>query len=365
MENIIKKRLKYLREKLKDQNLDTLLVLCDENRRYLSGFTAHDGQFDESAGVLLITLTKQLIATDSRYEMQAKKEATQFEVYCYKKGLAQALPDILNILGAKRLGFESVRLSCLQFEKFKQEFKKAGGSVSLIPTQGLVEGLRMIKGQDELEAIRQSLAISESIFENILSEAEKGGTEKDLAWKIEKALREKGAETTAFPPIVASGTNAAFPHAIPTDRPIEKGIPLLFDWGCILNGYCSDISRTIIIGKPDDTFKKVYQVVRDAQSMAIEAIKPDMPTQAIDKIARDHIAAMGFGDYFGHGLGHGVGLATHERPHLSPHKSINLELGMVTTVEPGIYIPGWGGVRLENMVVVKEHGATVLNRLPV
>ncbi len=365
MENITEKRMNRLRETLKDQDFDTLLVLGDDNRRYLSGFTGKDGQFDESAGALFISSTKQLLATDSRYEMQAQKEAPQFEVYCHKRGLAQALPGILEILGTKRLGFESVRLSCLQFEKFKEEFKKWGGSVSLTPTEGLVEGLRMIKDQEELEAIRQSLAISESIFENIRNKLEKGKSEKDLAWSIEKALREKGAEAIAFPTIVAFGANGASPHAIPTDRFIEKGQPLLFDWGCVLKGYCSDISRTIVIGKPDDTFKKVYQVVRDAQSMAIEAIKPGMSTQDIDKIAREHIAANGFGDYFGHGLGHGVGLATHEKPHLSPHKPTNLELGMVTTVEPGIYIPGWGGVRLENMVVVENHGATVLNRLPV
>lgn len=365
MENITKKRVKHLREKLKDQDFDTLLVLSDENRRYLSGFTGKDGQFDESAGALFISSTEQLLATDSRYEMQAQKEAPQCEVYRHKRGLAQALPEILEMLGTKRLGFESVRLSCQQFEKFKEEFKKRGGSVSFTPTEGLVEVLRMIKGQEELEAIRQSLAISESIFENIRNKLEKGKTEKELAWNIEKAMREKGAEAIAFPTIVASGANAASPHAIPTDRSIEEGEPLLFDWGCILNGYCSDISRTIVIGNPDDTFKKVYQVVQDAQSMAIEAIKPGMSTQAVDKIARQHIAANGFGDYFGHGLGHGVGLATHEKPHLSPRKPTNLELGMVTTVEPGIYIPGWGGVRLENMVVVEEHGATILNRLPV
>ncbi len=144
-----------------------------------------------------------------------------------------------------------------------------------------------------------------------------------------------------------------------------EGEPILFDWGARLKGYCSDMSRTMVLGRPDSTFKTVYQVVRDAQSMAIDAIKPGISTQAADKIARDYIISKGFGDHFGHGLGHGVGLATHEKPHLSPIRPMNLEVGMVTTVEPGIYIPGWGGVRLENMVVVEPDGAVILNRYPV
>jgi Xaa-Pro aminopeptidase len=262
----------------------------------------------------------------------------------------------------ERLAFESVRVSCLQLEKFKENINKQGLTVSLIPTENLVEDLRMIKEDEEIEAIRQSLAVSESVFEAIRDRISPGTTEKDLAWALEKDLREKGPESVAFPPIVASGPNAALPHAIPTDRPLAQGEPIVFDWGSRLRGYCSDISRTIVLGEPDTTFKTVYQVVRDAQAMATEAIKPGVSTQAVDKIARDYIASKGFGDNFGHGLGHGVGLATHERPHLSPVRPMNLEIGMVTTVEPGVYIPGWGGVRLENMVVVEQDGASVLNR---
>jgi Xaa-Pro aminopeptidase len=362
---LIKNRLARLRAKLADQGLDTLLVLQEENRRYLSGFAEKDGQFDESAGALLITAQQQLLATDSRYETQAQMEAPGFEICRYKQGLAQALPEIVHTLGTERLGFESVRLSYLQFNKFKNELKKQDSSVLLVPTEDLVEELRIIKDANELDAIRQSLALSESVFETILNELSPGLREKDLAWAIEKGLREKGAESLAFPPIVASGPNSALPHAVPTNRPVGPGEPILFDWGGRLNGYCSDISRTIVLGEPDTTFKTVYQVVRDAQSMATEAIKPGISTQVVDKIARDHIAAHGFGDRFGHGLGHGVGLAVHEKPRLSPFRPMNLEVGMVTTVEPGIYIPGWGGVRLENMVTVDQDGATVLNKQPL
>ena len=359
------KRLHRLRARLQDQGLDSLMVLQEENRRYLSGFTAEDGQCDESAGALFITSEQQLLATDSRYETQARMEAPEFEVYCYRLGLVQALPDIVKTLQTERLGFESVRLSYSQFQDLEKELKKQDASISLVPTENLVEDFRMIKDVEELEAIRQSLSLSESVFETILKELSPGLSEKEVAWAIEKGLREQGAESVAFPPIVASGPNAALPHAIPTDRLVGTGEPILFDWGTRLNGYCSDISRTIVLGEPDTTFRTAYQVVRDAQSMATEAMKPGMSTQAIDKIARDHIAAKGFGDRFGHGLGHGVGLAIHERPRLSPFRPMTLEIGMVTTVEPGIYIPGWGGVRLENMVVVQEDGAMVLNTQPL
>jgi len=357
-------RLTRLRTRLQDQALDTFLVLQGENRRYLSGFTGEDGQFNESAGALLITPERQILATDSRYETQARIEAHEFEIYCYTEGLASSLPEILRMLRTERLGFESARLSYLQFQKFQDHLKRDTLAASLVPTENLVEDLRMTKEPQEIEAIKESLVISESVFETIVNTLCVGTSEKELAWAIEKGLRQSGAESVAFPPIVASGPNAALPHAIPTDRPIGQGEPILFDWGARLNGYCSDISRTIVLGSPDETFNKVSQVVQDAQSMAIEAMKPGVSTQTVDKIARDYITAKGFGDHFGHGLGHGVGLATHEKPNLSPVRPMNLEVGMVTTVEPGIYLPGWGGVRLENMVVVKEGGAVVLNRYP-
>jgi Xaa-Pro aminopeptidase len=365
MEDMIERRLAKLRLKLRDQGVDAFLVLQPENRRYLSGFTGQDGQCDESAGALLITAEGQILATDSRYDTQAGMEALGFEIFCYNKGLADALPQILKTLHAERLGFESVRLSYSQFQRFEKHFKEQEVSVSLVPTEGLVEELRAIKEPEELAAIRRSLAVSESVFEMIHETLSPGIPENVLAWNLEKGVREKGAESVAFPPIVASGPNAALPHAVPTDRTVARGEPILFDWGSRLDGYCSDISRTIVLGEPDQHFKTIYQVVRDAQSMAMEAIKPGVSTQDIDRIARDHIAAKGFGNRFGHALGHGVGLATHEGPHLSPIKPTLLEVGMVTTVEPGIYIPEWGGVRLENMVVIEAQGAVVLNHCPL
>jgi Xaa-Pro aminopeptidase len=358
-------RMTRLRARLQKEAFDTLLVLQGENRRYLSGFTGEDGQFDESAGALIITLERQLLATDSRYETQARMEAPGFEIYRCKESLASSLPEVLRMFRTERLAFESARVSQLQFQRFQEHLDEEALSVSLVPTENLVEDLRMIKEPQEIEAIKESLALSESVYEEVVNTLCPGTTEKELAWAIEKGLREAGADSVAFPPIAASGPNSALPHAVPTNRAIQKGEPILFDWGARLNGYCSDISRTVVIGSPDDTFDKVYHVVKDAQSMAVEAMKPGVSTQTVDKIARNYIIAKGFEDCFGHALGHGVGLATHEGPRLSPIRSMNLEVGMVTTVEPGIYIPGWGGVRLENVVVVVEGGAVVLNRHPL
>jgi Xaa-Pro aminopeptidase len=365
LEVTTRNRLSRLRARLQEKSFDTLLVLQGENRRYLSGFTGEDGQCDESAGALFITMEHQLLATDSRYETQARMESPDFEIYRYEESFASSLTKILKMLRTERLGFESVRLSYLQFQKFQEHLEKDAPGISIVPTENVIEELRMIKEPQEIEAIKESLALSESVFEMVVSSLCPGTTEKELAWAIEKGLREAGADSVSFPPIVASGPNAALPHAIPTDRPVGEGEPILFDWGARLKGYCSDVSRTKVLGSPDNTFTNAYQVVKDAQSMATEAMKPGMSTQAVDKIAREHIAAKGFKDCFGHALGHGVGLATHEAPRLSPVRPTTLREGMVTTVEPGIYIPGWGGVRLENMVIVAEDGAVILNTCPL
>jgi Xaa-Pro aminopeptidase len=358
----IQERIDLLRQAITGGHFDTLLILTDENRRYLSGFTGHDTQFDESAGALFITNDRLILATDSRYDLQARNEAPLYEVVLYKESLPKELPSILSDLGTSDLGFESVRLSYLQYQKIVEEIKKANLDVTLEPAIDLVENLRIKKTAPEIAALRKALWLAEDVFNQCLQKIEPGMTEKQVAWLMEKGMREAGAEALSFPTIVASGPNSALPHAIPGDRKIEIGEPLLFDWGARLNGYCSDISRTIIFGNPDDTFMKVFQTVLEAQRLAIEAIKTDMSSKAVDHIARDYIKKEGFGGKFGHGLGHGTGLAIHEAPRLSPLKDIRLETGMVTTVEPGIYLDGWGGVRLENMVVVREDGAEILNR---
>jgi len=363
LEKTIKNRLMLLRKFLAKKKFDTLMVLVEENRHYLSGFTGEDTQFDESAGALFITDSKLILATDSRYELQAKNEAPLFKITCYKEGLSKELPNIADMLGTKKLGFESVRMSFMQHSKMAEELKSSGMQVELVPAEDIVENLRLIKDETEIDTLKSALLIAESVFTKIKSTIKPGMTERQLAWAMEKEMRESGAQSLSFPTIVASGPNGALPHAIPSDRIIKSGEPILFDWGARLDGYCSDISRTVIIGTPDETFKKVFTTVHDAQQMATDAIKPGISSKAVDKIARDHIEKSGFKGKFGHGLGHGTGLSVHEHPRLSPLKETTLETGMVFTVEPGIYIPGWGGIRLENMVVVRDDGVEVLNKI--
>ena len=361
MKEKIENRIDKLRKAILQKGIDGLLVLVEENRRYLSGYTGEDTQFDESAGALLITEKDLLLATDSRFEIQAAEEAPLFEIVCYKKGLANELPSILRKLDIKRLGFESIRLSYMQHAKISDALKEDNLGVDLVAVENLVENLRLIKDEDEIRAMKKALSISEAVFIKVSEIIMPGMTEKEAAWLIEKGLRENGADALAFPVICASGPNSAMPHAIPGNRRCSKGEPILFDWGAKLNGYCSDISRTILLGKPDETFIKVYSAVLKAQQKAIASIKPGMNSKDVDAVARGHIEDMGFKGRFGHGLGHGVGLAVHEPPSVSSLSDNILEPQMVFTVEPGIYIPGWGGVRIENMVVVRENGAEVLN----
>jgi len=359
----IKNRLKRLRKSLSEQDLDAVLVLVGENRRYLSGFTGEDSQFDESAGALLISDARLILATDSRYELQAETEAPLYEITCHKEGLAKALPEILKELNIGRLGFEGIRMSCFQYNKIVEKITSDNLSVELVETENIVEDLRIIKEEAEIEATKKALSIAENAFRKVAGILTPGMTEKEAAWAMEKEMREAGADALSFPTIVASGPNSALPHAIPGDRKINEGEPILFDWGAKLNGYCSDMSRTLVIGNPDETFNRVYKTVLDAQHLAIAAIKPGASSKAVDEISRNHIDSMGFEGKFGHGLGHGTGLAIHEAPRLSPFKDTRLDAGMIITVEPGIYLPGWGGIRIENQVVVRDNEAEILNSL--
>jgi Xaa-Pro aminopeptidase len=344
-------------------DVDTFLVSTDENRRYLSGFTGEDTQFDESAGALLITAGDLILATDSRYELQARREAPLYEVLVYKEGLEKELAPLLKRLNTQRLGFESVRLSLRQYRNFQRELADAGSEVELVALEDVVENLRIIKEPSEIEAIRRALSVAEAAFTNCLERIQPGMTEKEIAWQMEKIMRESGADGLSFPVIVASGPNGALPHAVPGDRKIRADEPILFDWGVRLDGYCSDISRTVVFGTPDATFENVFKAVLEAQQKAIDAVRAGISSKAVDKVARDLIDARGFAGKFGHGLGHGTGLAIHELPRLSPIKDMPLKPGMISTVEPGIYLPDWGGVRLENMIVVRDDGAEVLNGL--
>ena len=311
-------RVNALRKKLIQTSLDALMVLVEENRRYLSGFSGEDGQFDESAGALFISHDKLLLATDSRYELQAAQEAADWDVYCYKQGVAKALPEITKMLDIRRLAFESKRVSFKQYSDMQKELPNSAAGVELVPAENMVEDLRVRKQETEIQATREALAVAESSFQKTAESIQPGMTEKEVAWALEKNMREAGAEGISFPTIVASGPNSALPHAIPTDRRINAGEPILFDWGARLGGYCSDTSRTIILGEADDQFQKIFDVVEQAQKISIKGIRAGASTKAVDSLARKHIEDKGYKEHFGHALGHGTGLAVHEPPRLSP-----------------------------------------------
>jgi Xaa-Pro aminopeptidase len=357
-------RIQKVREALSAKGIDALIVSIEENRRYLSGFTGEDHQFDESAGALLISADQLILTTDSRFELQAVNESPLFEVVIYRKGLAKELPGLIDRLKARNLAVESARISVSQFENFKKELASAGHSADLVPVEDLVEQFRLIKSPEEVEQTRRALELAETAYAEVIQSLRPGMTEKQIAWAMESALRQAGADGLSFPVIVAAGPNSALPHAIPTDRAVGRGEPILFDWGVRLGGYCSDTSRTVVLGDPDATFLQVFNTVLEAQQLAIDSIHAGVSSKMVDALARDYIGSRGYGDKFGHGLGHGTGLAIHEGPRLSPLKETVLEAGMLVTVEPGIYLPHWGGVRIENQVLVETNGSRVLNQLP-
>ena len=356
------RRLHKVKQLLSDKPFDTFMVSEPWNRAYLSGFWAEDMQLTESSGFLFVSEAGQVLATDFRYQEQAEREAPDFQVVIYRENLAGILPEILASLSTRNLGFESHHLTYNRFLRINESLEKWNPKGKLIPAGELVEGLRIIKEAGEIEAIKRSLALTESVLETVVAEAAVGKTEKELAWRIELLMREAGAEAVSFPPIVASGPLAARPHAVVSDRRLQKSETIIIDLGARLEHYCSDMTRTLILGEADQKTRRIYATVREAQLRAIAAVRSGISSFEVDRVARDYITSEGYGDHFGHGLGHGVGLAVHEKPGFGKHTSMILEDNMVVTVEPGIYLPGWGGVRLENMVRVTTDGCEVLNK---
>jgi len=352
-------RLTALRHLLAQREVDGLLVSGPSSRRYLSGFTADDPDW----GMLLITRTAAALLTDFRYQLWAQQEATDFQTVIYKVNLGETLMELLKEFQVQRLGFEAAHLTYRQYQRLTETAASTGLRVEWRPLEGVVEELREVKGPEELAAMRRALELSEAVLRRVSRELAPGKTERQVAWEIEKGLREGGAESMAFPPIVAAGENSARPHHQPGDHVLQAGEPIIIDMGARLDGYCADITRTYTLGPPDEQFKKIYSLVRRAQAHAEAELKAGMDSLAGDALARRVIGQAGYGEAFGHSLGHGVGLAVHENPALSPHQErrSTLKAGSVVTVEPGIYLAGWGGVRLEDMVLLQPDGAEVLN----
>jgi len=355
------KALEKIRAAIRRKGADVLLVTQPENRRYLSGYTATDLSIAESSGVLLIpTRGTPLLLTDSRYLLQAEQEASGFEIVRVQQNILKELMEVVRRLKVRKLAFESHYLLYNTAEKLMDLGRKHG--IEIIPVNSMIERKRVRKTEDEIQKIQKSVLLNEQIFQETYADLRPGQTEKEVALEIEAAMLRKGAEAPAFSTIVAAGPNGAMPHAVPTDRIIKKGETVIIDMGLKLDGYCSDMTRTVVLGEPDNKTVKVIRLVRRAQLAALKTIKAGISAREADRAARDIISKAGYGKNFGHGLGHGVGLAVHEAPSLNRKRSNKLQSGMVVTVEPGIYLPGWGGVRLENMVIINDDGCTILNR---
>lgn len=353
-------RIKKLQKKLRRKKIDGLLVSNPDNRRYLCGYSVCDHGIAESSGVLVVPARgKVRLLTDFRFKLQAEREVPWAEVHLYPKGVISLLGQLLPDLAIKSLGFESSYTLHSFVERLTATLDKKG--IQLVTTDGLVEKLREIKDEEEIKLIRRAVRLNEEVFREISDKLSKYPSEIEMAIAIETAMRKKGAERPSFDTIVASGKNGALPHAVPGANLIEKGGSLTIDMGLILDGYCSDMTRNQMVGKPDKHYRKLHRLVRRAQLAGAAAVRAGVRCCDADRAARKVIDDAGYGKYFGHSLGHGVGLAVHEEPRLSSRNSKKLKPGMIITIEPGIYIPGWGGIRLENMYVVREEGCENLN----
>lgn len=354
-------RLAHVRQLMHDQRLDALVITNVANRRYLSGFTG-------SAGTLLVSAERALLFSDFRYQAQAAQEAPDFEfrLLANASALPSALLAALREQGLDtpraRLGFESADVSVAQYSVWQQAFKTEQLQVSWLATEGLVEQVRLHKDAAELATLRRAIAITDQAFAAVRPLLRPEMRERDVAWELEKAMRERGADGVAFDIIVAGGDNGSRPHARAGDDQLGRGRPIVMDFGARLEGYHADMTRTVILGEADEQFWQVYNTVLAAQQAAEAGVRPGLTGQQADSIAREQIAAAGYGDAFGHSLGHGVGLVIHEGPRLAQTSQDLLAAGAVVSIEPGIYLLGWGGVRIEDLVVLTETGLDVLTQ---
>lgn len=337
---------KRVQEINRQLNIDAVLISNGNNMRYVSGFAGE-------TGYLYISEKRHAVITDFRYTYQAEAEAKGYEIVTIGTGgYEEAIGDLVKSDNVKRLGFESEDMLYSNYESLR----KALDFAELVPIKDEVTRLRRIKTPRELERIKKAESIGDKVFSEILDFIRPGVTELEVAARIEYLLKLYGGERTSFPAIVASGVNSSMPHAVPTTKKIEQGDFVTMDFGCVYEGYCSDMTRTVVVGKATDKQKEIYNLVLEAQLAALDVLKAGLKGKEVDKVARDIIYNAGYEGCFGHGLGHSVGLFIHENPRLSQTEEDIIEAGMVETVEPGIYIRGFGGVRIEDLVEVTENG---------
>lgn len=332
-----------LRKVMEQKGLDAIVVLSPHNRRYLSGFTG-------TSGSLLITKdTKQLI-TDFRYIQQATSQAEEFEIINQKGPMIGKINELIQQGNYKNIGVEADLITYNEYQALNTN------DVQLSSIESVIETIRMVKDDFEIKQIQKAADIVDETYEHILKWIKPGMTENEVNNEMEMFMRSKGATSSSFDTIVASGHRGALPHGVASNKVIEEGDMITLDFGALYEGYVSDITRTFAIGEPKEEMKKIYNIVLESQLAALEQIKPGMTGKEADSIARDIISSYGYGEQFGHSLGHGIGLEVHEGPALSQKSDIVLEENMCVTLEPGIYVEGLGGVRIEDDVLVTKNG---------
>jgi Xaa-Pro aminopeptidase len=354
----LKVRWKNVRDAMKELKLDGLLLTDPPDLAYLTNFTG-----DDSVG--LITEKDLFLATDFRYVEQAEQEAGWLKVAVRDGKMAETLAQVVRDAKATRVGFEVNAATFGQIHALDKALKEAGGpTVELVPLEDVMLNIRKVKDDHEIDLVRKSVAVAEEAFEAIRSEIKPGQTENYIAGLLVFELRSRGAADSSFPVIVAAGANSSLPHYRPSEALIQRDQPLLIDWGALFQGYCSDLTRTLMMGRVSAKMKQIYKVVLAAQQEAIGFLRPGVTTLQADRVARDVVEKAGYGKQFGHGLGHGIGRQIHEAPSMrKTGGEEELRPGMIVTVEPGIYLPGEGGVRIEDDVLITHSGCEVLSSL--
>ncbi len=337
-------KLAKVRSLFDDKGIDGLLVTSSYNRFYMTGFTG-------SSGVALISKEKAVFITDFRYIEQAMKQAPAFEIIKHTSLITSEIAAQVKKLGITKLGFEQNHVTFSQYAGYQKEIQ-----VDLVPVSDVVEKLRLIKSPAEIKILKEAAQIADATFEHILNFLRPGLTEIEVSNELEFFMRKQGATSSSFDIIVASGARSALPHGVATDKVIEKGDFVTMDFGALYNGYISDITRTVAVGEPSAELKNIYEIVREAQQHGMDHIKPGLTGKEADALTRDIITGKGYGEYFGHSTGHGIGVEVHEGPFLSSKSEIVLEPNMAVTVEPGIYLPGVGGVRIEDDTIITDTG---------
>jgi Xaa-Pro aminopeptidase len=358
-------RLARLREALSGLDCDALLINRPDNRRWITNVSAHDASPTAHAGWVLVTRERAILVTSFLYEGTARAEADAVEVVGFRAPTRfhDRFAEVVRESGARRIGFDKAWFTFGHHAELREALGDA--SVELLPIDDPIFGLRAIKDERELAAMKRAIALSDDAMVALYGELKPGMTEAEAAWFLEAFMRTRGAEGMAFEPGVAAGPNSAIPHHKPGDRAIKAGEPIWIDIGARVDGYCSDITRTVLLGDPDARYERVWREVFEAQKRALEFVRPGRNGRECDAVARDYLASVGLAEAFGHSLGHGVGLLIHELPTLSARSDDRpLAPGMIVTVEPGAYVEGWGGVRHEELCVLTADGLEILTRAP-